>query len=540
MNIPKRKIPELPNIPKDEVTPLVSELIEICLQLKEQIRLQNELIQALRDENAQLKGEKPKPKISPSKLEKSPKEKTDDKNKQKEKRPGSAKKSKKRDLHIHHTISIPPANIPEGSRFKGYNDYIVQDLLIQPNNVRYRLECWQSPSGEYLVGRLPEDTAQNHFGISLLRFILYQFYHAHVTQPLILEALHEIGIDISSGQVNRIITENKDSFHCEKDKILTTGLEVSSYVNVDDTGARHAGQNGYCTHIGNEFFAWFESTDSKSRINFLSLLRGKRTDYILNPPAFDYMRKQKLPQKVLIHLEKHLSVTFYDEPGWVSFLSSLNISTSRHIQITTEGALLGSVLEHGINKDLVIVSDDAGQFNVLLHALCWIHAERAINRLVGFNERQRQSLADIRHQIWEFYADLKKFKEKPDSHQKKQLEKRFDRLFSTPTCFACLDLALKKIYANKSELLLVLKRPDVPLHNNLSENDIREYVKKRKISGGTRSLAGRKCRDTFASLKKTCRKLGISFWEYLHDRLSGRNEIPLLSDCIRQQVHSFG
>ncbi|MCD6585977.1 MAG: transposase [Desulfobacteraceae bacterium] len=97
-------------------------------------------------------------------------------------------------------------------------------------------------------------------------------------------------------------------------------------------------------------------------------------------------------------------------------------------------------------------------------------------------------------------------------------------------------LALDRIYKNKSELLLVLQRPEIPLHNNLSENDIRGYVKKKKISRGTRNENGRRCRDTFSSLKKTCRKLGISFWDYLKDRLSGNNSIPLLSDCIRHRA----
>jgi hypothetical protein len=95
---------------------------------------------------------------------------------------------------------------------------------------------------------------------------------------------------------------------------------------------------------------------------------------------------------------------------------------------------------------------------------------------------------------------------------------------------------LKRIHKNKSELLLVLERPEIPLHNNGSENDIREHVKKRKISGSTRSDSGRLCRDTFASLKKTCRKLGISFWEFLKDRIMGKGEIPFLPDVINQIV----
>ena len=100
-----------------------------------------------------------------------------------------------------------------------------------------------------------------------MSYILYQYYQCHVTQPLLLEALHEWDIDISSGQINRLLTENNDAFHAEKDALLSAGLAVSGYIHVDDTKARHQGQNGYCTHIGNEFFAWFESTDSKSRLS---------------------------------------------------------------------------------------------------------------------------------------------------------------------------------------------------------------------------------------------------------------------------------
>ena len=83
---------------------------------------------------------------------------------------------------------------------------------------------------------------------------------------------------------------------------------------------------------------------------------------------------------------------------------------------------------------------------------------------------------------------------------------------------------------------MVLEHPAIPLHNNLSENDIRQYVKKRKISAGTRSDAGRRCRDTFLSLKTTCRKLGVTFWRYLRDRIRRLNEIPSLADLIRRKA----
>ena len=103
-----------------------------------------------------------------------------------------------------------------------------------------------------------------------------------------------------------------------------------------------------------------------------------------------------------------------------------------------------------------------------------------------------------------------------------------------------LNVALKRIYKNKAELLLIWERPDIPLHNNGAENAIREYVKRRKISGGTRSNTGRQCRDTFTSLKKTCRKLGVSFWQYLKDRIENIGLIPDLQELVRQQILNPG
>lgn len=223
---------------------------------------------------------------------------------------------------------------------------------------------------------------------------------------------------------------------------------------------------------------------------------------------------------------------FENEDSWNESLKSLGIEKEQHIRIITEGALIGSLVENGFNTNMVILSDDAGQFNVLIHALCWIHAERLINKLIGLTDEQKQAVKSIQSELWDLYASLKKFKENPEQQKKAGIEARFDKIFTKETCFASLNNVLKRIHRNKPELLRVLDFPELPLHNNLSENDIREYVKRRKISGSTRSGLGRQCRDTFTSLKKTCRKLNISFWDYLKDRLSGFNAIPFLPDVI--------
>jgi hypothetical protein len=513
-----------PKIPKEQITPLVAELLEL-------IQLQIEEIQLLRDEIARLKNQKPRPKIKPSRLEAAP-----NKSKTKKRRKRS-KKSKAKKMEIHEVVSIKPDNLPDGSKLKDYQDYMVQDLIIGNWNTCYRRQRWQTPSGQYVLGQLPEKIAGSHFGPTLRAFILYQYHGCHVTQPLIKEQLNELGVDISTGQINNIIIHNKDRFHDEKDRILSTGLKVSSYINVDDTGARHNGQNGYCTHMGNEYFAWFKSTDSKSRINFLNLLRCGYTDFVLNDQALEYMAQQKLPGYQLSKLSRHKDRIYKDETQWINFLKRQKINLQHHKRIATEGALIGSITYHGFNPDLAIISDDAGQFKVFLHALCWVHAERTIQKIIGFNEHHKRLLEKTKTDIWQLYRDLKKYQLNPGEKKKKDLESRFDKIFTRKTGFASLDLALKRLHRNKSELLLVLHRPDIPLHNNLSERDIREYVKRRKVSGSTRSDIGKQCRDTFTSLKKTCRKLGFSFWHYLQDRIQQKNELPPLYLLIESQIN---
>ncbi|MCP4682015.1 MAG: transposase, partial [Desulfobacterales bacterium] len=223
---------QIPKIPEEEETPIVSQLLEIVEQLSVTALLQAEEIQLLKDEIARLKGQKPKPKIRPSKLEKDRKEKEKSSS---GKRPGSKKREKTANLVIHNEIPVPPESIPPGSIFKEYQPYTVQGIRILPYNVRYLLERWQMPDGRNIVGKLPSHV-QSHYDFELKTYILYQYNHCQVTQPLLLEQLWEWGVDISAGQLNRILTEDKNIFHNEKDEILSTGLKVSDYVNVDDTG----------------------------------------------------------------------------------------------------------------------------------------------------------------------------------------------------------------------------------------------------------------------------------------------------------------
>ncbi len=520
------KIPEVPEV---EQTPLVQNLLGIIGQLTEKIeKLEKEILK--------LKGETVKPEIKPSKMDEQAGAGDEDGEKKRSGKPGP-KRRKTEQLEIHHTEKVELEEVPAGSTFKGYQDYVVQDLLIESRNTRYRLAQWLTPDGKYITAKVSASLGGGHFGPTLVSYILYQYHHQHVTQPLLLEHLIDLGVDISSGQLSRLVTDGKDRFHQEKDEILSVGIEVSRYLHTDDTTARHGGKNGYCTHIGNELFAWFSSTESKSRVNFLGLLRADRKDYVVNVGALEYMAGQRLAQKPLALLEAH-GGTFATKEEWLKHLEDLGIKGKRHIAIATEGALMGSLLAHGFPGDMSIVSDDAGQFNVFDHALCWIHAERGINRLIPLNDTHRKAVDWARAQVWDLYADLKVYKAGPSDELKVELGARFDEICAAKTSFETLNQALRRIGRNKDELLLVLEKPWLPLHNNLSERDIREYAKKRKISGSTRSEEGRRCRDTFASLKKTCRKHKISFWAYLKDRVARLREIPPLPEVIRQAAQA--
>jgi hypothetical protein len=528
---------ELPPIPDAERTPLVEALLTLIDIQQQHIQQLEETVGKLRDEIALLKGEKPRPKIAPSRLEtpapKPPPAPGD-------KRPGSAKRSKTALFLTPIEVKIPFPNPPPGSTSKGYEDYFVQELVIQGKVTRYRRERIETPDGQTLLAPLPDDVLPDgHFGPTLIAYVLHQYHHCNVTQPLLLEQLRELGIDISAGQIDRLLTHNKDGFHQEKAEVLSAGLQTASYVGVDDTGARHDGKNGYCTAIGNDLFAYFESTDSKSRLNFLTVLRGASTGYAINEVAVAYWQRQKLPQGLIALLNSE-PAQFADEAAWQARLQALGITAERHVLIATEGALLGQIIEKGASPDLTVLSDGAPQFDILVHASCWVHAERPLARMIPYNEAHRAVIEQVRGQIWELYKDLKAYRAKPDPAAKTTLEARFDALVNQKMNYpASVGRVLKEMREHKADLLRVLSRPEVPLHNNGSESIIRGYVKTRKISGSTRSAAGRRCRDTFASLKKTCRKVGVSFWAYLGDRVRDLGQIPRLAEVIRQKAQEM-
>lgn len=517
--------PDVESLGLDDLKALVLKLLEENATLRADVA-------ALREENRRLKGLKGPPSFKASGMDKQTGPKS-------QRGSGERRRGAKNVRLAVAEDRILEVDAPPGSRFKGYEDFTVQDLVVEPRVIRYRRQRWLTPAGATVVAPLPPGIT-GHFGPELRRLVLAQYHQGQVTVERLTALLQDLGIAISKRQVMRLLIAGQDGFLDEDRAVLRAGLETAAWITVDDTGARHADRNGICTRIGNDRFAWFATTFSKSRRNFLGLLRAGFEDYVINAAALDYMRARQLPGPVIARLAGHERRRFADKQAWMAHMRDLAITARPahpdRLRIATEGALWGSIVDHGLVEDTVILSDDAGQFNVGRHALCWVHAERLVHKLDTFCERQRRAKERIQARIWWLYADLKAYCRDPTPGARRALRMRFDRLFKTRTGFATLDRLLARLHANRDELLMVLDRPDVPLHTNDAENDIRCQVTRRKISGGTKSADGRDCRDAFLGLMKTCAKLGIRFWDYLGCRLDapGAPHVAPLSQLVRQ------
>src|SRR3954468_10365993 len=425
----------------------------------------------LAEEIARLKGLKGRPKLTPSGLEKgtNTEEPSPSVSKPQRRRGRRQRSLPKSARLIIDEDRVVPLEVGPGWRFRGYKRYTVQELMVEVRVVRYWRPCYQAPDGQLVIAPLPPEV-RGHFGPNLMRYLVSQHYQCRVTMPLLRQQLNDVGILISTGQISNLLTKGHDAFHAEKAAVKQAGLETARWISVDDTGTRHLGSNGVTTQIGDDRFTSFDTVPSKSRLMFLMTLRGAFQDYVINPAALLYLHEHDAPETLIDRLVEPDDRVFADEDVWTDHLIALGITGTKAVRLAS---VVAGSLDH-LLPDAVIVSDGAGQFDVLRHGLCWIHAERLIHRLVTVTEEQRAAVALVRHLIWWFYRDLKLYRTDTSARARASLKARFDRIFTRTTGFAELDELLARLKLRKAELLVTLERPQVPLNTNSSEQDVRD------------------------------------------------------------------
>ena len=492
--------------------------------------------QSAKDELARMKKLPPRPPQKPSGMDKATNRLDTQANPPKGGRSTQRRGSNLDKLTVTQTIELK-VDAPAGSRHKGYDEIVVQDLVLNPLVTRYRRERWETPDGETVTAPLDLGIVGG-YGPHLQRLILMLHFQGQMTCDRILTLLNGAGVVISKRQIVRLLTVNLETFRAEDAEVLAAGLRGSPFVTVDDTGARHAGKACFTTHIGSDRFAAFRTGPGKSRLAFLGRLLDGAAHYAINAAAIAYMHGADLAQDIIDRLGGHASRVFGSHGEWMDHLRALGLTELRvtpdPVRIASEAGLWGAIEAEGLLAQTVIVSDDAGQFRVGVHALCWVHAERLIHKLVPANNRQRNAIEVAKRMVWWFYRQLKDYKLAPSPEWAALLSARFDRIFKRRTGYATLDHLLKRLLGRKHELLRVLGRPEIPLNTNASENDIRAFVTKRKISGGTVSEKGRQARDAMLGLAKTCKKLKIPFFDYIGARIAIPGpDVPKLATLVR-------
>src|SRR4051794_24224479 len=312
-----------------------TELKALVLELLGKVAALEQTVAAQRAEIARLKGLKGRPALKSSGMEKAS-----------EPKPPSPPKGRRGPVRPRVAVEdqVIEAPVPPGSRFKGYADFLVQDLVLRARCIRYRRERWLTPDGQLIVAPLPSGV-DGHFGPELRRFVLAQYHQGQVTVPRLVAQLRAVGLAISTRQVMRLLIEGPRVFPEGARAVLRAGRARPPWIPVDHTGARHKAANGTCTQIGNDHFAWFGTTASKSRLNFLELLRAGHSDYVINAEALTYMRDRALSGPLIERLTTHPEHTFPDRAAWQAHLERLGITDLKvnpdPVRIATEGALWG-------------------------------------------------------------------------------------------------------------------------------------------------------------------------------------------------------
>jgi len=520
-------------------------LLHIIEELNEEVQALKAELQKTRDELNKLKGEQGKPKFSVPKQNKD----ISSENERKIPIPPDERKSKEKlskiKIDVTEDCKVDPSILPEDAVLKYYDIVVVQDIIITTKNTAYRKEVWYSPSQNRTYrGELPHGI-EGEFGNGVKSLIITLKHASNVSEPKIHEFLENVGILISPATISRILTKNLEAFHQEKADIFKAGLESTIYQQIDDTGTKVNGEKQYVQIICNPFYTAYFTIPTKDRMSILDILQGgKARIYFFNEEAFALLESFGLSKKIISKLRDSALDKVFDENQMAQIMSEIfpdpNKGKNQRTRIMEAGAIAAYHNRTDFPVVKALLSDGAPQFKKLTEeqALCWIHDARNYKKLVPVVPLHKKELEDFESLYWNYYRKLLQFRENPTQENAEKLSTEFDELVSTKTNYQALNERIEKTKENKSELLLTLKYPEIPLHNNAAELGAREQVRKRDVSLHTMTEEGTKASDTFMTIVQTAKKLGVSVYEYFNDRVSKSFKMPSLAEMIGKKKSS--
>ena len=517
--------------------------IKLLLNLVEELKQENNALRAevqrLRNEINRLKGEQGKPDIKPNKKA-SPNYSSEKERRQRKKR-RKGRKLDKIDIDREETLALDPQELPEDAEFKGYETVVIQDLAIRTDNIRFHKEKYYSASErQTYLAPLPVGYA-GQFGPTVRSLVISYYYAAGMTEPKIVELLQQMGIFISAGQVSNILTKKNERWEAEAEAVLTAGLVSTTWQHIDDTATRVNGTNQHCHILCNPFYTWYATRPKKDRLSVIAVLQNSgELTYRLNEKTGAWLETFAVPkwaQQRIAGWPQGQALTYEELSRLLAQELADRLNDQQQARVLEAAALTAYHSQSDIPVIPVLVSDDAPQFRYLTEAqgLCWVHEGRHYKKLTPFVPYHREVLDAFLSEFWDYYHQLQRYRASPSAAQATALSQEFDTLFSTETGYEALDKRIAATKEKKERLLAVLRYPDIPLHNNPAELGARQRVRKRDISFGPRTEAGVTAWDTFMTLAETAKKLGVSFFDYVYDRVSGKNALPSLANTIRAQ-----
>src|SRR3989304_4424090 len=529
---------DLNAIQDENARELVVRLLNLIEKLSADLRDAQADIQRLRDENNRLKGEQGKPRINPN-VANPPADHSSENERHKPRQRSKGRKNANIPIDREQVVKVDQANLPADAEFKGYEDVVVQDILLRTDNVRFRKEKYYAVSTRKTYrAELPRGYA-GQFGPGIKALTLAMYFGMGSSEPKILEFFANVGIHISDGELSNLLIKQQDPFHAEKDAVYEAGLRSSPWQHADDPQTRVNGQNQHCHVVCNPLYTAYHTRPTKERLTVLDVLRhGRERVFRLNQEALGYLENVHLSKAARQTLLNWSSEADRDEATFLKRLDALlpNLGAQQRKAITDAAAIAAYHAETDFPVVRALICDDAPQFNWLTYdrMLCWVHEGRPYKKLLPVVPLHRERLDDFLKRFWEYYDQLLSYRQAPTPEESLRLETEFDNLFATRTQYEELDKRIAKTQATKASLLLVLKYPELPLHNNPAELAVRQRVRKRDVSFGPRTQEGVRAWDTFMTLAATAKKLGVSFYQYIHDRIGQTNQIPLLASLVEK------